>query len=96
MKKFGSLLAVAILAVAAIADAGVVVDEQQVIDQLSGHKVTRARTVMIEGDKQKSIIENGNRNVILYLGKVSMMTLEARHKTYAEITFTQQVGRMGK
>jgi hypothetical protein len=92
MKKFGSLLVVAILAVAAIADAGVVVDEQQVIDQLSGHKVTRARTVMIEGDKQKSIIDNGNRSVITDLGKGSMMMMDARHKTYAEFPFPPKGG----
>jgi hypothetical protein len=87
MKKFGSLLAVAILAVAAIADAGVVVDEQQIIDQPSGRKVTRARTVMIEGNKQKSIIDNGNRTVITDLGKGTMMMVDRTHKTYVELPF---------
>jgi hypothetical protein len=95
MKKFASVLpAVAILAFAAIAGAGVIVDEQQIIDQPNGNKVTRARTVMIEGDKQKSIIDNGNRTVITDLGKGTMMMVDGTRKTYVEFPFPPKGGGM--
>jgi hypothetical protein len=88
MKKLASILpAVAIVAFATIAGAGVVVDEQQIIDQPNGNKATRARTVMIQGDKQKSIIDNGNRSVITDLGKGTMTIVDGIHKTYIEFPF---------
>jgi hypothetical protein len=88
MKKFVSVLpAIVILAFATIAGAGVVVDEQQTIDQLDGSRITRARTVMIEGDKQKSIIDNGTRSVITDLGKGTMTMLDGRRKTYVQFPF---------
>jgi hypothetical protein len=88
MNKFAAVTAmVAILMPAAMATAGVVVEEQQVIDQPDGQKVTRARTVMIEGDKQKSIIDNGNRTVITDLGKGTMTMVDGRRKTYIEFPF---------
>ena len=95
MKKFASVLpAVAILAFAAIAGAGVVVDEQQVIDQPNGNKVTRARTVIIQGDKQKSIIDNGKRTVITDLGKGTMTMVDGTRKTYVEFPFPPRGGAM--
>jgi hypothetical protein len=98
MKKLASVLpAIAIVASAAIAGAGVVVDEQQIVDQPNGSKVTRARTVMIEGDKQKSIINNGNQNlitVITDLGKGTMIVVDGTHKTYTEIPFPPKGGGM--
>ena len=88
MKKFGSvLIAIATLAVAAVAGAGVVVDEQQTVDELNGMRVSRTRTVMIEGDKQKSIIDNGARTVITDLGKGTMTMLDGQRKTYVEVPF---------
>jgi hypothetical protein len=88
MKKFTlGLPALAILTLASIAMAGVIVDEQQVIGQPNGKKVTRTRTVMIEGDKQKSIIDNGNRTVITDLGKGTMTMVDAKRKTYVEVPF---------
>jgi len=93
MKKLASLLpAVAILGVAAIACAGVLVDEQQIIDQPNGGKVTRNRTVMIQGDKQKSIIDNGARSVITDLGKGTMMMVDGKRKTYVEFPFPPKGG----
>ena len=95
MKKFASVWsAVAIVALAAIADAGVVVDEQQVIEQPNGNKVTRASTVMIEGDKQKSIIDNGNRTVITDLGKGTMTMVDGTRKSYVEFPFPPKGGSM--
>jgi hypothetical protein len=93
MRKFGSIwLAAVILAFAGIAEAGVVVDEQQVIDEPGGNKVTRDRTVMIEGDKQKSVIDNGNRTVITDLGKGTMTMVDGQHKTYVELPFPPKMG----
>ena len=88
MKKFASALpAIVILVFAATAGAGVVVDEQQVINQPDGNRVTRTRTVLIEGDKQKSIIGNGERSVITDLGKGTMTMVDETHKTYVEFPF---------
>ncbi|MBV8771485.1 MAG: DUF4412 domain-containing protein [Deltaproteobacteria bacterium] len=88
MKKFVSvLLAIVTMAFAAIAAAGVVVDEQQTVDELNGARITRARTVMIEGDRQKSIIDNGARTIITDLDKGTMTILDGRRKTYVQIPF---------
>ncbi len=88
MKKLAfSLPAIAVLGFAAIAAAGVVVDEQQTVDELNGARVTRSRTVMIEGDKQKSIIDNGARTVITDLDKGTMTMLDGKHKTYLQFPF---------
>jgi uncharacterized protein DUF4412 len=95
MKKFASVLpAMAFLAFAATTLAGVVVDEQQTVDQLNGAKVTRARTVMIEGDKQKSIIDNGTRTVITDLAKGTMTMLDGRRKTYFALPFPPKAAGM--
>src|SRR5581483_813865 len=88
MKKFASALpALAVLLLAATVCAGVVVDEQQAIDQPGGNSVVRTRTVMIEGDKQKSIIGNGERSVITDLGKGTMTMVDTTHKAYVEFPF---------
>jgi hypothetical protein len=88
MKKLALLLpAVAIMALVTVAAAGVIVDEQQTVGQANGKQVTRMRTVMIEGDKQKSIIDNGDRTVITDLGKGTMMMVDGKHKTYVELPF---------
>jgi hypothetical protein len=88
MNKFASvLLAIASLAFATTVAAGVVVDEQQTINQPGGNSVTRTRTVMIQGDKQKSIIGNGERSIITDLGKGTMMVVDGTRKTYVEFPF---------
>ena len=95
MKKFASAWSVvAIVALAAIADAGVVIDEQQVIEQPNGNKVTRASTVMIEGDKQKRIVDNGNRTIITDLGKGTMTMVDGTRKSYVEFPFPPKGGSM--
>jgi hypothetical protein len=88
MKKIMSVLPwIVILVFAALARAGVVVDEVQIIDQPTGQKVNRSRTVMIEGDKQKSIIDNGKRTVITDLSKGTMTMLDGTRKTYVQFPF---------
>jgi hypothetical protein len=93
MKKFASFLPlVAVVVIASVAWAGVVLDEQEILQQPNGSKVTRNRTVMIEGDKQKSIIDNGARTVITDLDKGTMTMVDGTHKRYAEFAFPP--GRM--
>ncbi len=93
MKKFTSVLPVIfILAFTATANAGVVVNEEQIINQPNGNKVTRTRIVMIEGDKQKSIIGNEERSVITDLGKGTMVMVDGKHKTYVEFPFPPKGG----
>jgi hypothetical protein len=93
MNKFASvLLAIAIPAFATTVAAGVVVDEQQTINQPGGNSVTRTRTVMIEGDKQKSILGNGERSIITDLGKGTMAVVDGTHKTYVEFPFPPKGG----
>jgi hypothetical protein len=93
MTKFVSvLLGIVILAFTAIARAGVVVDEQQTIDQPNGQKVNRSRTVMIEGNRQKSIIENGKRTVITDLDQGTMTMLDGARKTYVQFPFPPKGG----
>jgi hypothetical protein len=95
MKPLVSILAgFAFPAFAAIASAGVVVDEQQVINQPDGNKVTRNRTVMIEGNRQKSIIDNGNRTVITDLEKGTMTMIDGTRKSYIEFPFPPKGGGM--
>jgi hypothetical protein len=95
MKNLAVLAAGALVLLAgpALLHAGVVVDEQQIVDQPNG-KVTRDRTVMIEGDKQKSLVENGSRSVVTDLGKGTMTMIDATRKTYVEIPFPPKNGPM--
>jgi hypothetical protein len=100
MKKFASVLvAAAMLAFTAIANAGVILDEKQVSDQLNGSKVTSSRTVMIEGDKQKLIIDydigrpdRARRVIITDLGKGTMTEVDGRGKSYLEFPFPPSEG----
>ena len=96
MKKLAALAAGAFLTLAgsALVHAGVIVDEQQIVDQPNGNKVTRDRTVMIEGDKQKSVIDNGNRSVVTNLGKGTMTMIDSARKSYVEFPFPPKNGPM--
>ena len=93
MKKLSALAATAlILAGAAVAQAGVVVDEQQIVDQPNGGKLTRARTVLIEGNRQKSIIDNGSRSIITNLNDGTMTIIDKPRKSYVEFPFPPRNG----
>ena len=88
MRKFEVLFwAVVILIAPALCHAGVVVDEQEIISQPGANNITRNRTVMIEGDKQKSILDNGKRTIITDLGKGTMTVMDGSRKTYVEVPF---------
>ncbi|HKV54582.1 MAG TPA: hypothetical protein VJN94_08040 [Candidatus Binataceae bacterium] len=82
--------AVMMLAGVGFAHGGVVVDEQQTVDQPGGGTVTRTRIVMIEGNKQKSIIDSGNRTVITDLDRGIMTMMDSGRRSYVELPFPPQ------
>jgi hypothetical protein len=93
MKKLAALATTAlIMAAAAMAQAGVVVDEQQIVDQPNGAKLTRTRTVVIEGNKQKSIIDSGSRSIITNLNNGTMTIVDQPRKSYVEFPFPPRSG----
>jgi Domain of unknown function (DUF4412) len=93
MKKLAAIAATAlILAVAAMAQAGVVVDERQIVDQPNGTKLTRTRTVLIEGNKQKSIIDDGSRSIITNLNNGTMTIVDKPRKSYVQFPFPPRSG----
>jgi hypothetical protein len=86
MKKIAAAFAaLAIFAGSAAAHAGVVVTEQEVIDQGNGQPVTRNRTVMIQGNKQKMVTDRAQVVTDLDNGKMYLMNPE--RKQYVEIPF---------
>jgi hypothetical protein len=88
MRKFEVLFwAVAILTAPTLCHAGVVVDEQEIINQPGPNNITRNLTFMIEGDRQKSILDNGKRTIIIDLVPGMMTVLDGIHKTYVEGPF---------
>jgi hypothetical protein len=100
MNKNLAALAAAIGLVAsgfATAAAGVVITETETM--VSGQPgvppgQTRQRTVMIEGDKQKMVMDGG-RAMILDLGKGTMQILDPAQKSYLEMPFPSH-GMMGQ
>ncbi|HEX3408772.1 MAG TPA: DUF4412 domain-containing protein [Candidatus Binataceae bacterium] len=86
MKKYAAAFAaLVIFAGSGIARAGVVVTEQEVIDQGNGKPVTRNRTVMIQGNKQKMVTERAQVVTDLDTGKMFLMNPEK--KQYVEVPF---------
>jgi hypothetical protein len=93
MKMLLSILPpIATILLAAVAGAGIVIDEQQTLEQLGGKKLTRARTVEIEGNRQKSIVDNGKRMVITDLDKGVMVMIDSVRKAYVEFPFPPNGG----
>jgi hypothetical protein len=80
--------ALAIFAASTVVHAGVVVTEQEVIDQGNGHPVTRNRTVMIQGNKQKMVTDRAQVVTDLDLGKMYLINPEK--KQYVEMPFPPQ------
>jgi hypothetical protein len=86
MRKIAATFAaLAILAGAGAAHAGVVVTEQKVIDQGTGAPVTHSRTVMIQGNKQKMVTDRAQVVTDLDSGKMYLMNPEK--KQYVEVPF---------
>jgi hypothetical protein len=87
MKKFtAAVAAILMLAGPAVTHAGVVVNEQQVVDRGTGQPITHTRTVMIEGNKQKSVVEGGE-SVVTDLDSGTMRMVSSARKSYFEMPF---------
>ena len=86
MKKIAvAFAALAIFAASTVAHAGVVVTEQEVIDQGNGQPVTRNRTVMIQGNKQKMVTDHAQ--VVTDLDNGKMYLINPEKKQYIEMPF---------
>jgi len=97
MKNLAAITALVVtLTAAGATHAGVVVDEQQTLNQPDGTTITRACTVMIEGAKQKSLVDNGQRIIITDLDRGTMTVADSTRKTYVEFPFppTQPMASM--
>jgi hypothetical protein len=80
-----ALAALAILSGSTLAHAGIVVTEQEVIDQGNGQPVTRNSTVMIQGNKQKRVTDRAQ--VVIDLDNNKMFLMSPAKKQYVEIAF---------
>jgi len=85
MRTLAAAFAALAMLAGSAAHAGVVVTEQEVIDQGTGQPVTRSRTVMIQGNKQKMITDRAQVVTDLDNGKMYLMNSEK--KQYVEIPF---------
>ena len=86
MKKIAAAFAaLAIFAGSTAAHAGVVVTEQEVTDQGAGQPVTRNRTVMIQGNKQKMVTDRAQ--VVTDLDRGTMYLMNPEKKQYVEMPF---------
>ncbi len=87
-KSIAAIVAALMLAALGAAHAGVVVDEQETMEQGAGHTVTRQRTVMIQGNKQKMVTDR--MQVITDLDKGVMYLVNPAQKQYMEMPFPPQ------
>ncbi len=86
MKTFAAAFAaLVILAGSGAAHAGVVVTEQEIIDQGTGQPVTHSRTVMIQGNKQKMVTDRAQ--VVTDLDRGTMYLMNPAKKQYVEMPF---------
>jgi hypothetical protein len=86
IKKFFAAL-MGIVMLAGSAGAGVVVEEQQVSDRPSGQPITHKITVMVQGNKQKSVIDDGKQSLITDLDQGTRMMISDARKMYVEMPF---------
>lgn len=86
-KTIGAIMALLTLAVAGAAFAGVVVNEQQTVDRSDGKAVTHSRVVMIQGNKQKSVMEGGAQTIVTNLDNGTMTMINASRKSYVQLPF---------
>ncbi|HLW70790.1 MAG TPA: hypothetical protein VKS22_09230 [Candidatus Binataceae bacterium] len=86
MKEFFAALC-GILMLAASARAGVVVEEQQVSDRGGGAPITHKIVVMVQGNKQKSVIDDVKQSLIIDLDQGMRMMISDARKMYVEVPF---------
>jgi hypothetical protein len=86
MKKFAAAFAaLVILAGSSAAHAGVVVTEEETVDQGNGQPATHDRTVMIQGNKQKMVTDRAQ--VVTDLDNGRMYLMNPAKKQYVEVPF---------
>jgi len=94
MKNFGAIVAALLMVLTgAAAHAGVVLEEQQTLDRGNGQPMNETRTVMVEGNKQKTITSRSQ--VLIDLDKSAMFVISPERKAYVEMPFPPQ-GKMGQ
>ena len=87
MKQYAiGLLALAMLS--GVARAGVVVEEQQVTDRGAGAPaITHKIIVMVQGNKQKSVIDDGQQSLVTDLDAGTRTMIYSARKSYIEMPF---------
>jgi hypothetical protein len=94
VKVLRAALTACILMLAASAvHAGVVLHETETIDRGNGKAETEARTVMVQGNQQKTVTDRSQ--VLIDLDKGFMYVISPERKAYVEMPFPPQ-GRMGQ
>ena len=81
------------LLISAAAHAGVVLQETETIDRGNGKPETQDRTVMVQGNKQKTV--TARSQVVIDLDKGSMYVINPGSKAYVEMAFPP-AGKMGQ
>jgi hypothetical protein len=94
MRTISAILASSLfLLVTAAAHAGVVLQETETIDRGNGQPETQDRTVMVQGNKQKTVTSRSQ--VVIDLDKGSMYVINPGSKAYVEMAFPP-AGKMGQ
>lgn len=94
MRKLSALFAASMfLLVAAAANAGVVLQEKETIDHGSGQPETQDRTVMVQGNQQKTVTTRSE--VLIDLDKGAMYVISPERKAYVQMAFPPE-GKMGQ
>lgn len=94
MRTISAILAASLfLLITATAHAGVVLQETETIDRGNGQPETQDRTVMVQGNKQKTV--TARSQVVIDLDKGSMYVINPGSKAYVEMAFPP-AGKMGQ
>ena len=86
MRTLSALFAASMfLLVAAAANAGVVLQEKETIDHGTGQPETQDRTVMVQGNQQKTVTTRSE--VLIDLDKGVMYVISPERKAYVQMAF---------
>jgi Domain of unknown function (DUF4412) len=88
-----ALTACTLMLAASAVHAGVVLHETETIDRGTGPAETQERTVMVQGNQQKTVTDRSQ--VLIDLNKGFMYVISPERKAYVEMPFPPQ-GRMGQ
>ena len=88
-----ALAALLMLAGTGLASAGVVVSEEQTVDQGNGKPMTQNVTVMVQGNKQRTAV--GDNAMILDLDKGTRTVINSACKAYVQMPFPPSIPNQG-